>query len=156
MWRYLWHIGNHRERVRRLEAGGFSFCLTRTERASKPTEARGAPFAAILLSKCVFRDCFYCFQWIGCERMCMWRIEANWISACHPKVVTDGPIDGSVVLLPRVTETEFKAQAHHSGTRCMSIWQYEINLFEFVWHVTNSNYLNFVLFELFWYVLMTG
>lgn len=66
MWRYLWHIGNHRERVRRLEAGGFSFCLTRTERASKPTEARGAPFAAILLSKCVFRDCFYCFQWIGC------------------------------------------------------------------------------------------
>ena len=51
MWRYLWHIGNHRERVRRLEAGGFSFCLTRTERASKPTEARGAPFAAILLSR---------------------------------------------------------------------------------------------------------
>ena len=75
-----------------------------------------------------FRVCFYCFQWIGCERMCnMWRIEANCISACHPKVVTDGPIDGSVVLLPRVTETEFKAQAHHSGTRCMAIWQYAMN-----------------------------
>ena len=42
----------------------------------------------------------------------------NCISApCHPKVVTDGPIDGSVVLLPRVTETEFKAQAHPSGVK---------------------------------------
>ena len=61
----MWGFMVHRERARRLEAGGFGFCLqTRTERASKPTEARGAPFAAIYaihkaLHQCV-KMCLLC------------------------------------------------------------------------------------------------
>lgn len=100
-----------------------------------------------------FRDCFYCFQWIGCV-ICD---ELRRIASQHviPRL---SQMDLSMAQLssfhgwlrqnskPRLIRAHGACQKDNMQLTCLNL--FDMSRIQII--------LNFILFELFWYVLITG